>query len=443
MKNVVFPIFALLLPTIAVAAEQSDTTDIKAGKNLQIVRTSDEVAEIVNRHRPHESHSIPTPKFALKSGNNNFIMTIGGQFNLIAGGDMGNDLYKQDGAGISFVTNAIPVPSVAGHRGDFYINPLDGAVDMQVVAFANTDNELSAYLKVGTNGVNTSIALQRAYLTYRGFTGGLKLTLFQDDYACQPPTIDPEGPAGCISTLSYELSYKSKSYNGFRFAIGLDIPTYYSALGYYRGNDYPKFDGEMVSTEVNQIMPDIPMWVEYSFSQWNRIRLSGIVRNFAYKDLIADKMRHEAGWGVMLSGNIQPSDKWIIYYQGAYGKGIGDYLQDIAGHPYSFIPDDSTVGRMTASPMLGANIGVSFNPTSKLQFNAMFSESRIWDVEAYANAGSEAENYKYALYGAVNCFYNINSFLQVGVEYLYGHRQTWNIGGANDSRLQAQLSFSF
>lgn len=444
MKHTLFLALALIAPGIAMAAEAPDTTDIAAGKKLHFGRTTPEVAAILDKTRPHEAKSIPTPKFSLTSGNNNFILTIGGQINLITGGDIGNNLYSQSGAGINFVTSAIPVPATPGKKGDFYITPLDGAVDMQVVGLAGTDNEVTGYVKAGTNGVTQSIVLQRAYITWRGFTGGMKLTLFQDDYACQPPTIDPEGPCGCISNVAYELSYKSKSYNGFRFAVGLDVPTFYSSQGYYRGKDYPVYSDKLVSTTTyDQIMPDVPAWIEYSFSQWNRIRLSGIYRNFRYKDLVANKSRNETGWGVMLSGNVQPASKWILYYQAAYGKGIGSYLQDIAGHPYSFIPSDSDPGRMTASPMLGANIGVSFNATSKLQFNAMFSESRIWDVKDYANANPESSNYKYALYGAVNCFYNINSFLQLGVEYLYGHRQTWNIGGATDNRIQAQLSFTF
>lgn len=444
MKNALFLSFALLLPTVAVAAEMPDTCDIEAGKKLHFGRTTPEVAEILNRTRSHEAKAIPAPKFALTSDNNNFILTIGGQINVITGGDIGNNLYQQSGAGISFVTSAIPVPAVPGQKGDFYINPLDGSVDLQVVGLANSPNEVTGYVKIGTNGINTNVVLQRAYVSWRGLTAGMKLTLFQDDYACQPPTIDPEGPSGCISNVAYEISYKSKSYNGFRFALGLDVPTYYSSNGYYRGVDYPKYSDKLVSTtDYDQVIPDIPMWAEYSFSTWNRIRLSGIVRNFAYKDLVRDKKQYETGWGVMLSGNIQPAQKWILYYQLAYGKGIGSYLQDIAGHPYSFTPANNDPGRMTANPMMGANIGVTFNATSKLQFNAMFSESRIWDVKDYANANPESENYRYALYGAVNCFYTINSFLQVGVEYLYGHRETWNIGGATDNRLQAQLSFTF
>ena len=446
MKNALLLSLALMAPgMVATAAEKCDTTDIASGKKLHYIRTTPEVAQILEKTRPHEPNSIPTPKFTLKSDNNNFLLTVGGEVDLIVGGDINNNLYQQSGAGISFVTNQIPVPATPGHKGDFYINPINGFVDLQVVGFGGTDNELSGYFKVGTNGITKSLALQRAYMSYRGFTGGLKLTLFQDDYACQPPTIDPEGPSGEVSTASYELSYKSKSYGGFRFALGLDIPTFYSSNGYYRGHDYAnEFEGKQVSvTDYDQIVPDIPMWVEYTFSPMNRIRVSGIIRNFAYKDLVSNKTRHTAGWGVMLSGNVQPDPKWTLYYQFAYGKGIGNYIQDLAGMPYSFTPSDDQPGKMVANPMLGANLGVTFQPNSKWQFNAVFSEARIFDVANYANAVSDSLNYKYALYGAVNCFYNINSFLQAGVEYLWGHRQTWNIGGAHDSRIQAQLAFTF
>lgn len=448
----------LLLAAVFAAAGQSvsfaqdataqDTTAVSGGHSgrLEICRTTPEVATILKRHRPVENRSIPVPKFVVKSANNNFILTIGGSVSPVLGFDIGNNLYKQDDAGISFVTSAIPVPATAGHKGDFYINPINGAVDLQVVGLANTPNEISAYIKAGTNGISTGIVLQRAYISWRNFTAGMKLTLLQDDYACQPPTIDPEGPSGCVSNVAYEVAYKSKSYGGFRFAAALDMPTFYSSNGYYRGKDYPEsaeYDGKQVVGDAEQYIPDIPAWVEYSFSQWNRVRVSGILRNFAYRDLVDGKTRHKAGWGVMLSGNLQPARQLILYYQLAYGHGIGNYLQDIAGKPISFVPSGSHPGRMDASPMMGANIGLSWNPTSRLQFNAMFSESRIWDVADYCNALDESQNYKYALYGAVNCFYTFTPYLQWGIEYLWGRRQTWNIGGANDSRIQTQIAFTF
>ncbi len=413
------------------------------GNRIEFKRTSPEVKEILKRSRPEDPHSVPVPNFVVKSSNNNFIMAIGGMINPIMGGDIGNNLYKQSGAGISFVTNQIPVPAKSGHKGDFYINPLNATVDLQITGLANTPNEISGYVKIGTNGINSNVVLQRAYITYRHFQAGMQLTLAQDAYACQPPTIDPEGPSGCLSAVAYEVAYKSKSYNGFRFAAALDVPSFYSSNGYYRGRDYPKYDGKQVDISADQVIPDIPAWVEYSFSQWNRIRLTGLLRNFHYRDVVAGKTRYAPGYGVMLSGNINPVKPLIVYYQLAYGKGIGAYLQDLAGQQFSYTPDDSRPGRMTPSAMMGANIGISYNATSRLQFNAMFSESRIWGVKDYATAPDSECNYKYALYAAVNCFYNITPYLQWGIEYIWGHKQTWDMGGAHDSRLQTQIAFTF
>lgn len=435
----------LLLALAATAPSASaDTPQAEDARNpIEIKRTDEEVRDILKHSRPKEAHSVPVPNFVVKSRNNNFILALGGIINPIMGGDIGNDLYKQSGAGISFVTNQIPVPATAHHKGDFYINPINGALDLQITGLAGTPDEITGYVKVGTNGINTNIVLQRAYLTYRHFQAGMQLTLAQDEYACQPPTIDPQGPSGCLSAVAYEVAYKSKDYDGFRFAAAIDMPTYYSSNGYYRGKDFPVYTDKQVSVSGEQYIPDIPLWVEYTFSPNNRIRLTGLLRSFHYRDLVADKERYQPGFGVMLSGNVSPVKPLIFYYQVAYGKGIGAYLQDLAGQAFSYTPDDAHPGRMKASPMLGANIGVTYNATSRLQFNAMFSESRIWNVGAYATAPDSDCNYKYALYAAANCFYNITPYLQWGIEYLWGHKQTWNIGGAHDSRIQTQLAFTF
>lgn len=434
-----------ILPCLgATPADSTIAPGTDGGNPIEFRRTSPEVRRILKRSRIEKRRAVAeTPNFVIKTRDNNFIMAIGGQINTILGFDIGNNLYKQSGAGISFVTAEIPVPATPGHKGDFYINPINGFMDVQITGLAGTPNEITGYIKAGTNGSTSSLVLQRAYITYRHFQAGMQLTLMQDDYACQPPTIDPEGPSGCLSAVAYEIAYRSKSYNGFRFAAAIDLPTYYNSNGFYRGHDFPSFDNKQVDISSEQYIPDIPAWVEYSFSQWNRVRVSALLRNFHYRDIVSNKTRYTPGWGVMLSGNLSPIKQLIFYYQFAYGKGIGAYLQDLAGKEFSYTPDDARPGRMKANPMMGANIGVSFNPTSKLQFNAMFSESRIWGVRDYATAPDSECNYKYALYGAVNCFYNITPYLQLGVEYLWGHKQTWNMGGAHDSRIQTQIAFSF
>lgn len=437
-------LLAVAVAMPALAGEVADSA--AADKSVHVSRTSAEIARILHRSRPHEKRDIPAPSFAIHTADNSFILAVGGVINPIMGVDLGNNLYKQ-GSGIDFTTSAIPVPATPGHKGDFFINPLQGNVHMQVVGLAGTHDEISAYFKVGsTGGTSPNIKLKTATLSWRGITAGLKHTLMSDADASQPPTIDPEGPNGMLCTTVYEVGYTTPEFGGgFSVAVGIDMPTFYSSNGHYRGHDYPQLDDKPVAefSDADQRIPDIPAWIQYRFSDNNRVRLSAILRNFAYRDLVAGSTRHLAGWGVQLSGNASPDPRLIFYATAAYGRGIGCYLQDIAGLPLSFVPDNAHPGHMTATPMLGATFGVSYTPTPRLQLNAMASHSHLWDVAAYADALPESQNYRYANYIAVNAFYNITSYLTWGIEYLWGNRATWNIGSASDSRIQTQLAFTF
>lgn len=434
---------AALCMAIGAGAQTSGSTDESDSHNpLEFKRTSEEVRTILSRHRPTEAQSVPVPRFVVKSRNNSFIMAIGGVVNPIIGYDIGNNLYSCDGAGINFVTAAIPVPARPAHKGDFFINGINGNVDLQITGLAGTPNEISAYVKVGTNGINTQVALKRAYITWKHFQMGRQQTLAQDADACQPPTIDPQGPSGMIATTVHEIAYKSPDYDGFRWAAALDMPTYYSSNGIYYGKDYPIYDGHQVDISAEQYIPDIPAWAEYTFSPDNRIRLTGILRNFHYRDRVESKTRYTPGFGLILSGNLRPVKPLLLYYQFAYGKGIGAYIQDLAGIPCSYTPDSKHPGKMKGTEMAGLTVGATYEYSDRLQFNAMFSESRVWNVMEYATRQDNA-NYKYGLYGAVNAFYKITPYLTWGVEYLWGHRQTWTEGGAHDSRIQTQLAFHF
>lgn len=435
-------------------AAYGDTTS-NAGRSLRYGLATKEDRLLLQQVRENDPSGVPVPKFLLRTEDRMFVMAIGGQLNAILGADIGNNLYNSNNAGINFITQDIPVPAPAGKKGDFYINPFNSYLDLQVVGFGHTKNAISAYFKIGTNGMTPAISLQRCYITWRGLTIGQKLTLFQDGAACQPPTIDPEGPSGEVSAVSYGISYISPSFSGFRFAVGVDKPTFYTSSGRYLGNIHKNLDqyfqDENISdgmvadaSYANQNIPDIPAWVEYTDSKNanNRIRLSGLFRAFTYRDNIDNKTRVSPGWGLMVSGNLNPIKPLILYLQAAYGKGIANYIQDLAGLPYGYTPSTTTIGEMTPMPMMGLNLGATWNFSPRWQANIVGSTTHIWKVGDYASAQENDLNYKSAVYVAANVFYTMTSYLQFGVEYLYGHRQTYGQGGASDNRIQARISFT-
>lgn len=444
------------LPLCAETAPQTETLKDKISHRLHLSKARNDSTrhDMFDRSRPHGNKEIPVPHFAIHTEDHKFALTIGGQVNPILGVDLGNNLYEQPGGGINFTTNAIPVPSVKGHRSDFYINALNADIDFQVVGLGGTNDQITGYIKFGTNGNSTGLSLKDAYVSWRGFTAGMKTTIFKDGLASQPPTIDPEGPSGEVDAGAYEVSYISPSYKGFRAALGIATPTYYHSSGRYYGPDYKDWPSEDIEGQLvtnpnayTQRIPDVPMWVEWTASKYNRVRVSAILRNFLYQDEVDNKKRHAVGWGVMLSGNWNPIRPLIFYFQGIFGKGIGNYIQDLSGLPLSFTPDNTRLGRMSANPMMGINFGVTYNFNSKWQVNAVASEARIWNVGPYAQENATEEghfnDYRYGFYFAANGFYNITSYLQVGLEYLYGRRGTWNVGAGFDNRIQTQFMLTF
>lgn len=346
MKKLVINVTAVGLAFVASSALQTISAQSPADDDdvvysigmIELVRPSGETLQLLESARRVQRNSDKTPAFAIRTKNNKFVMSIGGRINPIMGFDIGNNLYRQDGSGVSFVGGNIPVPSLTGHKGDFFINALGSYLDASVVAFGGTSNQLTGYIKIGTNNVSKSILLKDAYISYRGFAAGRIQTLLQDGDAVQPPTIDPQGPGGMVGTTLNEISYRSKSYNGFRFAIGLDLPSFDNSDGYYRGHDYRQLYGQQVDAGVDQLIPDIPAYIEYEGSGNNRIRLSGIYRNFAYQDMISKKRRNVAGYGVQLSGNFSFYKPLVFNFQGIYGEGIASYIQDLQGRPLSFTP---------------------------------------------------------------------------------------------------------
>ena len=457
---------ALALPAFAEEAPgaQAVAADTARKKPLGIVfvKTGNypDVVKILDKDRPKGPQEVPVPHFAIKTNDNKFIMTIGGKINPIIGVDMGNDLYGQMDKAPDFVTSSIPVPPLNHKKSNFFINPMNADITLQVVGFGGSENQITGFFKLGTNDSDATVKLKRAYVSWRGITAGKKTTVFCDDDACQPPTIDPQGPCGEVNTCVYEVSYTSKSYSGFRFAAGLSMPTFYSSSGRYYGEDFTKWDGVDIEGQPvcdplasPQSIPDFPVWIEWAKSDYNRIRLSGIARMFRYRDILEDKMEVTAGWGAMISGNLNPVEPLIFYAQAIYGQGIGAYIQDLQGIPLSFVPRNAHPGKMKPTPMMGLVFGATYNISPKWQVNAMGSYTRVWDVAPYARAATEKDadgavmpgnfnNYKYGVYAAGNVFYNISSYLQVGLEYIFGRRCTYGAGAANDSRLQMQFQFT-
>lgn len=157
----------------------------------------------------------------------------------------------------------------------------------------------------------------------------------------------------------------------------------------------------------------------------------------AYRDLIAGKNHSKIGWGAQLTGRWQTPSPISIYYQGAVGQGIGQYLGDLSIGKYDLVNEPDQPGSMKAPLAMGISAGVQYDFSKKFFVAGSFGHCR------YFNSDAAPDDYKIGFYGSADFFWNITSRLQTGIGYIYGSRKNFSGDHASINRIQMLLGLNF
>ena len=82
-----------------------------------------------------------------------------------------------------------------------------------------------------------------------------------------------------------QLRYEADLVKGLKVGVGVEMPS---------------VDGTPAK-EVRiskQRMPDIPAYVQYSWTKGSHVRVGGILRSMTYEDEVSNKAKSITGWGV-------------------------------------------------------------------------------------------------------------------------------------------------
>ncbi len=387
---------------------------------------STEVEKAFKANSP-AAYNIPdAPRFAIVGKNKSFYLGIGGQVKTTLGYDFGSPIHNAN----EFATSAIPMHPEKGNDALVQFSAMQSGLSVNFVAMPDNPNRIGAYFNFNLiNGNDYGFNLVYAYIKYRGFTVGYDYSLFSD-MAAAPPTIDYEGPNAFTAIPNGVIDYRHSFGKHFSVGAGIEMPQASYTTGAYTG-------------EVSQRVPDIPAYLQWAFTENSRIRLSGMLRNITYRDNQADKNRNAVGWGVKLSGTVQPAQWLTAYYQACYGNGIASYFQDLNGQDLDLTPDPAQEGRLKPVKAWGGYIGLQFNITKKLYCSGTFSYLRAYPKEYQGGETLWGDQYKYARYVVGNVFYNFNRVLSWGLEYIYGSRRDMSGLTNHDNRLQTMLQVSF
>lgn len=394
---------------------------------------STKVIDSFHKNAPEDFQSPGIPHAAIVGKGGKFIVGLGGFVKGVVGMDFGHPIDNPD----EFITSQIPMGPMDGDGARFNISAQQSHLFLNMVILPGEENEIGAF--ISANFLNGYVpVLQFAYLKYRGFQAGYDYSLFSDP-ACSPPAVDYEGP--CSSTANPVA--------GMCFTAALDRDCHWEAG---LGIELPQYSfttAEGRTRAVYQRVPDMPIELKYSWnsgSSW--VRASAIFRNLYYRNEVKAKNIDKFGYGFQLSGAWSFLNHFTLFYQGIWGKGIGSMIQDTVDEGLDMVPADH--GNALKPVMLwGGFASLQYDITQRWTCSATYSQLRTYAREFAGGINADGDPspwsslYKYAQYVSANVFFHATSYLDLGLEHIWGRRTDYSGLKAADNRLQASVQLSF
>lgn len=425
--------FLLSIATLAVAA------GMYAQESVRFVNTADSlhIYNTLKENAPQNPSIKDVSRFTLVGKDGNFYLGMGANVKMVGDFDWGSPLSNPN----IFAPKDIPMSPEEGNKGQTLFSVGQSNIYWNFVALPGSKNQVGLFFDVIFLGKSSTpvIQIHHLYMKYRGFTAGYVVSTFTDLKA-EPYSIDFGGPNAMTLVRHPNIYYTAKfgKDKAWTAQLGLDMPDMASFQNYYQ------------TKKVNQRMPDIPLFLQRSWAQdkgW--LRFSAIFRDLQYRSM--NKNEGVFGWGIKLSGKTPIVGGLSACWEAVYGKGISSYIQDMSGEDEDLLPVYSEkMDKQEAVKVWGAYGSLQYNFGKCAFWNFTYSQVRAYGKNWKVPAGSEpnanynhiGDLYKYGQYITSNLIFNVSSFAQIGVEYLWGRRMNYSGEQAHDNRLMLMLNVS-
>ncbi|MBD5308552.1 MAG: hypothetical protein HDS15_04670 [Bacteroides sp.] len=379
------------------------------------------VEKIIKSNAPASPNDNGLPRFIIVGKDHQFYLGLGAQFLGEGVFDWGDDMPSP-----ILMTPSSIVPSTPGNGASTRFAWQTSSIYMNFVALPGTHNQIGLFFKGNFKGANNTFHCHHFYARFRGLTAGYTTSPFTDASA-ESFTIDNEGPNGYPYLTLFTAYWKQNFTPDFSGAIGIDAPSASITTG-------------TRTSTVNQRIPALPAYLQYAWDGGNsHIRLSGIIRPLQYRDLVRSENKTIVGTGVQLSGMAGLVGNLSVQYSGAYGSGIGNYLQDDTGIGLDAVPT-AVDGTLKAVRSMGLTGGLSYSFSPKVSSNLVYSHLSNWFGE---NTALSDDTYRHGDYVVANIIYAVNKFVSAGIEYDYGNRRNISGSSLHTNRIQCQFAVTF
>lgn len=398
---------------VSVAGMDVPIADLPAGalpKKATLIRDADAFLDLQNAApRPHNAPLDPKLKGFIAIPGTDTMFKIGGSARL----DTIVDL-KNNGNPNQFVPSSIPVPGEAGWDGGerSALHAKGTRLSLELRRPVPFDGSLRIYTEYDFFDDSASNSMRFRARHFYGqawnFLIGQTFSAFMDVDAF-PDVVDYQGPNAIVNRRQPQIRYTWPVYEG---------ATKVQLFGSIEQPD-GKIDtgtGEFTaeSSVVNHT-PDFVVGARWE-GEKGHLQAAGVFRELSFESDGDQSSRDVFGWGASLSGSLNLFEKDKLSVQATYGEGVARYLNDLSGENLDAAFTD---GELEAIPVFAAMVGYTHHWND--HWRSTLSGGYV-HVDAPESLGRFTIDQ--TLYGSANLMWHPTSSFRMGLEYLYGRKET-------------------
>jgi len=335
--------------------------------------------------------------------------------------------FQNNGNPNQFVPSSIPVAGQPGAGGgeSSTVETKATRLSFEVRRPAGEEGSLRVYYE--NDFFNDSTSPDMSYRV-RHFYGQAWNLLVGQTYSAfmnidsWPDVVDNEGPNAMINRRQAQVRFSPPIYDGvgkMNLLFSIEQPNSQILI--------PN-TGIPAGADAVTRTPDGVVGVRWEGDVGN-VQVSSIFRSIGYDSGAGPRDQTVLGWGVNGSGAFNVFEKDKLTWQVAYGDGIARYVNDLGGLNLDAAPDGS--GNLKALPVFATAVGYTHQWAKQFRSTASFG---------YVHMGPQASlgpllGIDKTTYTSVNFMWHPTTSFRMGLEYLFGTKQTQGGEYADGNRL--------
>lgn len=324
-----------------------------------------------------------------------------------------------------FITAKLPVTGQDDKGGDprFNINAKGSQLRIDVRAPEVAGKPRFYYENdfYGSGGGEFPYRIRHLYGQYYNIIVGQTFSIFEDPDVW-PDTVDYEGPNSAIFARRPLIRYLQPLSKEWQLNFGLEQP-----------ESEVDLTGQPDEAKSINNAPDGGVNARWERAGVGHVQLATILRSIAVDDS-DDGRQSEIGWGFNAAGVFTTFGDDSLQAQATYGHGIFRYSND------DFFNNDAGFdknGNLETIPYLGLMLGYTHHWAERWR-----SAVSGGYVHLDNTASQEGDAYHQTVYASGNLIFQYHRRLQVGIEALYGHKETKDGSDGDVARIMAGLVYT-